>query len=316
MNIFFTKNFGTDFTSFVNLELTDSYTSTLNIGNFDVEEAWLKYSHSAAFTVKAGLLIPKFNNLNEIKNRTVLLPYILRPIVYETIYSNQLFSGDFVPQQANLQIYGDVNLGAENIRLNYAVYMGNLSSDNVVKNESPALGIGDDTTHYKMFGARLGFEAGDLSFGISGTYDRQNLYAYTIGYVPRMRFGAYVNYSVAGFELEAEYIRVYNKLSADDQATLRFIDFYNPYAPKGFNKYYYHVNLLYNFTDKLFAYAGYDYLTSEDNIYAVNGVKQPTFGGGYKVNDSIVLKAQYTNQDVISIKVRRIDYLLGASIYF
>jgi hypothetical protein len=317
MNIFFTKNFGTDVSAFINLEFTDNYNSALNIGGLNVEEAWVKYSSSQAFNVKAGVLIPRFNNFNEIKNRTVLLPYIYRPVVYESNFANQFNTGDFVPRQANLQVYGDLDLG--DVRLNYAAFMGNLTSDNLIKNGS-AFGAGDDTSHYKMFGGRLGLESGNLALGISGTYDRKNLFAYNIGYVPRMRFGAYLNYSIAGFDFESEYIRVYNKLSDADKTVLSVIDSYNSLAPKGFNKYYYHFNLLYNFTDKLFAYAGYDYMISEDNIYSLHGAKGYTFGGGYKLNDSIVLKAQYLEADLPNVMnimdVKRVDYVVGASIYF
>ncbi len=313
MDIFFSKNFGNELSAFANLEFTDSYSSIINVGALNIQEAWIKYSPSSIFNLKAGVLIPRFNNFNEIKNRTVLLPYILRPIVYETIFANQLGTGDFVPQQANLQVYGEAPLG--DIRVNYAAFMGNLTPDNYVQNGSP-LGIGDDTSHYKMFGGRLGLETDNLALGVSGTYDRKNLWAYGIGDVPRMRFGAYLNFSISGFEFESEYIRVYNKLTSEDNEIVAMMDMYSPYAPKGFNKYFYHTNLLYNFTDKIFAYGGYDYFIAQDNVYAVDGDKVFTFGCGYKVNDSVVLKAQYYNAEIPSFNVKMIDYLLGVSVYF
>lgn len=317
LNVFFAKSFGTELSSFVNLEFTNSFTLQDSIGGFKIEEAWLKYSPSSAFNLKAGLLIPRFNNINEIKNKTAVLPYIYRPLVYETMFSNQFSTSDFVPQQAYLQVYGNLSLG-EDSRINYAAFMGKLDEDNLVQNKV-GISVGHDSSKYKMVGGRLGFESGSLVCGISGTYDRKNLWKYGIGYVPRMRFGAYLNYAVAGFELESEYIRVYNKLTDEDFATLKVYDMTNYTGPKGFNKYYYHANLLYNITDKLYAYAGCDYLTTEDNVFSEGGLTQPSFGGGYKVNDSVVLKAEYTHQSSTlfgTLKADRDDYLIGASVSF
>jgi len=316
MNIFLQKDFSTELSSFASLEFTNSFNSNINVGGIQVEEAWLKYSPSSAFNVKAGQLVPKFNNLNEIKNRTVLLPYIYRPLVYETVFNSQFGNEEFIPLYANLEIYGDVTVG-NNMRFNYAAYMGNLSTENLIKNTA-GLEAGNDSSRYKMFGGRLGVEYGNLSVGVSGTYDRKNLWAYNIGYVPRERFGAYLNYSIARFELEAEYIRVYNDLSTANKIALDSAIARTPGTPTGFNKYYMHVNLLYNITDQLFAYAGYDYLQTQDNTFSKSGLKQPAFGAGYKVNDSIVLKGEYTYQGstIGTMKVDRNDYLLAASVYF
>jgi hypothetical protein len=321
MNVFFAKNFGTEFSAFSSIEFTNSYNSTNNVGGMQVEEAWFKYSPSNAFNVKAGQLVPMFNLMNEIKNRNVLLPYIFRPLVYETIYNGQFGNEEFVPFYANLEVYGNLSLGSD-FRFNYAGYMGNLSSDNLLKtNSGPS--VGQDTSRYKMFGARFGIEKGNLALGVSGTYDRKNLWAYGIGYVPRMRFGAYLNYSIAGFEFESEYIRVYNKLSADDKTTLDKYEVANPFGAKGFDKYYWHANLLYNITDQLFLYAGVDYLKTQDNLYSMNGLKQPIeLGAGYKINDSIVLKGEYIYQNALIRRATgtqnsvRNDLLLAASVSF
>lgn len=60
MNLFAAKNFSPALSSFVNLEITNSYSAEKNIGGFKVEEAWLKYSPSNNFNFKGGLLIPCF----------------------------------------------------------------------------------------------------------------------------------------------------------------------------------------------------------------------------------------------------------------
>ena len=324
MNVFFQKNINTQFSAFVNLEFTNSFSLQDSIGGFKIQEAWFKYSPSSLFNVKAGVLIPRFNNFNEIKNRTILLPYIYRPIAYETYFFNQFGTGEFVPTTANLQVYGDIPISE--LSLNYAVFYGNSETSMENKNNN-FWGPGQDPTPYKMVGGRIGAEYGNLQLGISMTNDRKNLneesngfsiVQYKLGYVPRTRFGAYLNYSVAGFELEAELIKVYYNLSDEQKQILAS----NPFFPKSFDKTYDHINLLYNFTDKLAAYVGYDYMKAEDNFFTSSGVKIYNYGVSYRATDGIILKAQYEHQNdpllfmgITSLATRN-DYLVGASVSF
>ena len=324
MNIFFQKNFTPELSSFVNLEFTNTFSFQDNIGGFKIEEAWLKYSPSSLFNLKGGKLIPRFNNFNEIKNRTVLLPYIYRPIAYETYFFDQFGTGEFVPVSANLQVYGEIPVG--DLWLNYAVFYGN-SESAMLNNNSNFWGPGQDPTPYKMVGGRIGAEYGNLQLGASMTYDRKNLDSaksifgiskYNIGFIPRTRVGAYLNYSVAGFDLESELIKVYYDLSQANKNTLAL----NPFNPKSFDKTFYHINLLYNFTDQLSAYAGYDYLKGEDNFFISGGLKVYNYGACYKVTDEVILKAQYEHHSFVmsaqgtSTVGTRNDFLLGASVSF
>ena len=324
MNVFFQKNFTPELSSFVNLEFTNSFSFQDTIGGFKIEEAWLKYSPSSLINIKAGKLIPRFNNFNEIKNRTILLPYIYRPIAYETYFFDQFGTGEFVPVSANLQVYGEVPVG--DLRLNYTAFYGNSETAMLNKN-SNFWGPGQDPTPYKMVGGRIGAEYGNLQLGASMTYDRKNLDSaktvsgiarYKIGYIPRTRVGAYLNYSVAGFDLESELIKVYYDLSQANKNTLAL----NPFNPKSFDKTFYHINLLYNFTDQLSAYAGYDYLKGEDNFFISGGLKVYNYGACYKVTDEVILKAQYEHQSFVMTMMgnttvgTRNDFLLGASVSF
>jgi hypothetical protein len=319
MNLFFQKNFNTELSSFVNLEFTNSFSFQDTSGGFKIQEAWLKYSPSSLFNVKAGLLIPRFNNFNEIKNRTVLLPYIYRPVAYETYFFNQFGTGEFVPTSANLQIYGEIPVN--DLYLNYAVFYGN-SETKMLNTNSSFWGPGQDPTPYKLVGGRIGVEYNDLQFGASMTYDRKHLDQYNngfstsdlgLGYVPRTRLGAYLNYSIAGFELEGELIKVTYDLTQGQKATLAA----NPFNPQNFDKTYYHINLLYNITDDLSAYTGYDYLKGEDNWFISSGLKILNFGASYKATSAVLIKAQYTHQMfTLGSDGTRNDYLVGASIYF
>lgn len=321
MNIFFQKNYGPQFSSFVNLEFTNSFSSQDNIGGFKIEEAWFKYSPSSSFNVKAGVLVPRFNNFNEIKNRTVLLPYIYRPIAYETYFFNQFGTGEFVPTSANLQVYGDFPVGE--LRLNYAAFYGN-SETSLLNTNEDFWGAGQDPTLYKMYGGRIGAEYENLQLGVSATYDRKNLddvslgrgsKQFNFGFIPRTRLGAYLNYSLAGFELETEYIKVFYELSQANEDTLAL----DPSNPDNFDKQYFHANLLYNILDNLSAYVGYDYLSGGENSFITGGLNIYNIGASYRLTNSIILKAQYAYQvypQYLGSKATRSDYLLGASVSF
>src|SRR5690606_13765889 len=123
LNIFLNKNLSNDFSAFVNLEFTNTFSSERNWGGLNLEEAWMKYSHSDAFNIKAGLLIPKFNYLNEIKNKTPLLPYVGRPTAYEATLAAALNLEAYIPARAFLQVNGLVPVGDG--KFDYAVYAGN-----------------------------------------------------------------------------------------------------------------------------------------------------------------------------------------------
>ncbi len=321
MDVFFQKNLTADFSAFVNLEFTNSYAAQDSIGGFKIQEAWLKYSPSEYLNIKGGLLIPRFNNFNEIKNRTVLLPYIYRPIAYESYFFNQFGTSAFVPSTANLQVYGDIPV-VGGLHFNYAGFYGNSETDMLNKN-SNFWGPGQDPTPYKLVGGRLGIEYENLQLGVSATSDRQNLnqenngfatVRYNLGYIPRTRFGAYLNYSRWGFELEGEMIKVNYDISQAQKDSLSHIMF----APTSFDKTYYHVNLLYNFTDKIAGYVGYDYLKGQDNFFISDGLNVYSYGASYRVSDAILLKAQYVHQhfNMWGTQGTRNDYLLGASVYF
>jgi hypothetical protein len=314
LNVFFQKNYGPQFSSFVNFEYTNSFSSEDSIGGFKIQEAWFKYSPSSQFNVKAGVLIPRFNNFNEIKNRTVLMPYIYRPIAYETYFFGQFGTSEFVPTTANIQVYGDLPVG--DAYLNYTVFYGN-SETTFLRKNADGWGPGQDDSPYKMVGGRVGIEYDNLQFGVSTTYDRTDYSNYDIGSNPRTRLGAYLNYSLAGFELEAEMIKVTYELSQTNKATLEANP--SPFAPKDFDKDFYHVNLLYNITDELSAYVGYDRLSGGENIYIQGGLNFYNIGASYYVTNSIILKAQYEYQVYPAFQgaqATRNDYLLGASISF
>jgi len=279
------------------------------------------------FAVEAGVIIPRFNNFNEIKNRTVLLPYIYRPLAYETYFFDMYSTGEFVPTSANLEIYGDIPVSR--VYLNYTIFGGNSEINSLATNTTPpgAAGPGQDPTSYKLIGGRIGLEYSNLQLGVSATFDRKDFSSYKIGFIPRTRLGGYLNYSFDKFELEAEYIKVAYKLTQANKDTLTSIAPTLEHLPSGpillpapqdFNKTFWHANLLYNIQDNFGVYAGYDYIQGKDNIFTEGGINQYNFGGFYNATNSIILKAEYTYQTftMVNVKGTRGDYLLGASVSF
>ena len=205
LNLLFAKDLTDSFSAFVNVELTNSFSSKDGWGSIKLEEAWVRYNHSSALNVKAGLQIPTFNNLNEIKNRTPLLPYIFRPSVYESAYSEFLPTRVFVPNQAYVQVYGGIPMGGT--RLDYSVYAGN--QDAFITDTTMVSAVtGVDTTTALMVGGRLGLRKRSLKLGVSGTVDKDNLSFLNLGAVRRFRLGADLSFTFKRFFFEGEFIAV------------------------------------------------------------------------------------------------------------
>ncbi len=318
LNVFLNKNLSDDFSAFINLEFTNSFSSERNWGSLNLEEAWMKYSANDAFNVKAGMLIPEFNNLNEIKNKTPLLPYIIRPLVYEASIATLVNLENYVPNRAFVQVYGKLPI-ADAAKFHYAVYAGN--SDKLHINGGTGQ-RGIDTTTYKMIGGRVGLTYDNLKIGVSGTYDREKPAAvFGIVEVPRTRVGADLSYSIAGFTLEGEMIMVRYTLSDAEQHKLDSVGAHPilkySYAPS-LDKTFYYANLAYNITSDLYLYAGYGYMDDKSSRFWETGFKGINVGAGYRPIDEIVLKAQYGRYDggYERAKYTQNSFYFAASVFF
>jgi hypothetical protein len=292
LNVLGAKRFNVSFSCFVNLEITNSFSSDRNWGTFNLEEAWLKYEFSDALNVKAGLLIPMFNNLHEIKNRTPLLPYIVRPLVYEATASDIFNSYDFLPEKAFVQIYGFVPL--DETKIDYAAYVGNSETPWINSSSGAVLTVrGLDTTTFKLLGTRVGVRSGRLKTGLSMTVDKDNQVRIGLGAVHRLRFGGDLSYQLSGFTFEGEVIAVNEHLTSEQQAKLEFVSRFDPRLGTTLDKLFYYGNLNYDFTEKLFGYVGYQHVNNNWHSVNANELAAYTIGGGFRVIESVVLKAQY-----------------------
>ncbi len=307
-NGFLNKPLSDKANAFLNVELTNSFSSSENWGSFSLEEAWVKYQFSDAVRVRGGLLIPTFNNLNTIKNRTPLLPYLFRPAIYETLMSAFVDGGDFIPERAFAQVDGKLPAGPA--LMEYAVYVGN--SDRSFTATNYDFGVsGIDSTGYLMIGGRLGVSHPVVRAGVSATYDRDNLTVLqgtrlaSLGVARRTRLGADLSVSLVGFTLNGEYIQVLN------DEDLPYLD-----ADKRF----YYGTLLYDLTERFFGYATYSYMDDQMAPQTREGIVLYGAGAGFRAFPGIVLKAQYqsarSNENPVGFELKEKRFLVGASVLF
>lgn len=306
LNLFFQKNISTHWSAFVNFEILNNYSSSRRWGALNLEEAWVKYRYNKSFTLKLGLSVPAFNYLNEIKNRTPLLPYIIRPLIYETSFGEFLALEEFVPARAFVQTYGFFPVGA--VKLDYALYLGNSPN---INNNSDRGQTGVDTTATVLVGGRVGIRLTDGQAGFSATYDRTNLFRDALTHEnitqllagrspadfqerPRFRLGADLSYLWNKIYLESEYVSVVYDDGWDElEADRRF----------------YYVTLGYSLSERLFLYGSYweseeEYTIIDEISNAVFGddlefttgefdIRVPVAGLSYRLSDRITLKAQF-----------------------
>lgn len=345
LNLFLQKDLGDDWTSFVNFEILNSYSSFRDWGSFNLEEAWVGNRLSEQFKFKIGLQIPEFNNLNTIKNRTPLLPYIIRPVAYESSFGEFITLDMITPARAYAQIYGSIP--AHGLKIDHAFYIGN--SPNVRTGQqvrsgdrsgSPQSGV--DTTNSSMVGTRLGIRYKGVKAGFSTTHEKSNVFAGVEKYlnepasrydfVPLVRLGGDLSVSWKDFSLESEYInsRFTREISSGLKVEAEF----------------FYVTLGYNINEHLFLYGSVSKLNFDDFGIQVDSVNPPndtvysgfdmnldidlpTAGFSYSFNDRLTFKGQVLLADLLEKRSlpnnsvpffrsrRDIDrYTLAVSVFF
>ncbi len=244
LNLIVQKDLAPRFRSFVNFEFLNTFDGSLGWGSASLKEAWVRYDAGQHFKLKLGLQLPVFNALNEIKTRSPLLPYIVRPIVYETSLKEIVNIEEYVPEQAFIQAYGVWPISRSN--LEYAVFIGNSPN---VNNDITRGQTGVDTTRVLLVGGRLGVkrnsfdsEFSEFGLGVSATYDRVNNYigvpalfiddpdelaevTPTYEEIPRWRVGGDFSVYWKGLYLKSEVISVSNK-ERDDLLDIDRIFYY------------------------------------------------------------------------------------------
>ncbi|MBT6149771.1 MAG: hypothetical protein HOH74_30310 [Gemmatimonadetes bacterium] len=294
-NLFFQRDIDRHWRAFVNIEFVNSFSSARGWGSASLEEVWVRYRLGRRLNIKLGQSIPVFNNLNEIKTKTPLLPYIIRPLVYEASFSEFLAVEEYLPQQAFLQAYGYIPI--ERLKLDYAAYIGNGPN---INDDGDGAQTGVDTTDSFLVGGRIGLRADALKIGFSAARD----HAY--GLIPadlivaqplinqqitRRRLGADFSWLWRDWSIEAEGIWVtYDDDLPDFSQDKRFV-----YATLG-----------YQHTERLFLYASYwiveedftrpvDLVGASTSVLGEASTTTPNIGASYQLRDSIILKTHLAN---------------------
>ena len=322
LNLIFQKDFSRQWSAFINFELINNFSSSRRWGSLDLDEAWLSYRANRHLSMKAGLHVPVFNHLNEIKNRTPLLPYIIRPLVYEESFAEIISIEEFVPNRAFLQASGVLPVGKA--KLDYAGYLGNSPGinsqyENERKGVSQQTGV--DTTTTVLVGGRVGLRLRDLKLGISGTREVVNIFRALAepsggarplvqGISPdrfngavRRRLGADLSLHFNRFFLEGEIISV----RYDLDVPIELKDLPDGSRPRiDLDRLFYYGTLGYEVNDRLLLYGSYWYTsqtffleTSEAG--AIDEIFIDVYSAGARYSmfqdengfDRIALKAQY-----------------------
>jgi hypothetical protein len=282
LNLFLQKELAEKWTIFINFEMVNSFSSFRNWGAHNLEEAWVSYHRNAQFKLKLGLQVPTFNNLNEIKNRTPLLPYIIRPLAYESSFNEIIALDEFVPERAFVQLYGFIP--AKDLKIDYAMFLGD--SPNI--NSDPARGqTGVDTTKLFLVGGRLGLRTGNFKLGVSATSDHLNFSRAALAQrystssfkkVPRLRLGGDFSLNVGKWLWESEFIRV----TYDDDIPELNID-----------KKFYYGTLGFQLTERFLAYGGYWFIGENALPLRDLDIIAPTVGAAFNLSEAIFVKTQY-----------------------
>ncbi|MEM1095644.1 MAG: hypothetical protein AAGJ10_13675 [Bacteroidota bacterium] len=299
LNLFLQKDLAEDFTAFVNFEVVNGYSSSDGWGSWGLEEAWVRYRWDRRLNLKLGLHIPTFNRLNDIKNRTPLLPYIIRPIVYESSFDEFLSNDEYTPARGSFSLYGFFPAGRA--KLDYSAFIGN--SPNIRRFTDPFSTVetqgqsGVDTTRALQLGGRLAVRTTEATLGVSGTHERTNQF---VG-AERFYGGDIDDYKLATrYRLGADLYIERGRWTAE--AELIWVRYPNRPVPLESDLTFVYGVLGYNVTDRLFVFGtvsqNWETITQIQPRGAFSVPIEITVGGGgaaYTLTDRVVFKAQYAH---------------------
>ena len=316
VNLFFQKPINDRTTFFLNFESSGSYSSKLPSGYIEIPEGWISYRFNEHFEVKAGLLLPKFNNLTEIQNRIPLFPYIIRPIVYESLIGTVLKIEDYRPEKAYLQLTYNKAI-SQSLIFDAAAYVGNAENSFLATSEQPdpsqqdeeeqtRVYLGENMNSHLLFGGRVGMENifSTFKFGVSGTIDKDNktkeefsLYGLPqlstpeLGEIQRYRLGLDLSFTFwEKFSFETEYMGAFH----DHRKVHKIQKFKNA----NLNKFYFYGLLNVATSPTTTVYGGYsvnkDYsydfvVPNSPDAAGINGI---TYGASWNALTNTALKVQ------------------------
>jgi hypothetical protein len=306
LDLFLHKNLSSSISTLVDLQLLNNFSTSNDWGDFNLDEAWVKFDLSRYCIIKTGYIVPTFNSFNEIKTKFPLFPYVLRPIIYESSMNNMINPEPYLPSHVMVQVNGTAPIDAA--KLDYAIFAGNSDFTQSVS--------ATDSTNYKLVGGRIGVRDAGVKAGVSGTYDytrnddinstiatintmtKGSLS--TIGSIPRARFGADLSFSHFGFSFESEYIHVWEFPDSAAKGELSAAATASATLPNsmlmihdGLAKNFAYASLTYTFFEKLDVTALITYLQNQTAGLLSEGVKELHGCVGYHISDDVTLKFEY-----------------------
>jgi len=324
LNLFFQRPIGENFTAFVNFEYVNNFSTGNGFGTYSIQEAYFLWDYKDFLRVKFGMVIPKFNAMFQIYNRTPLLPYLNRPKLYEASTGNLVDIFDILPQKALIHIDGFVPTSVANF--DYALYIsgptnGFISSpkNDMIPGYVP---FGQSAVKYVGLGGRVGITSGPVKAGVSFSTDVENKRHYladvankyisymedsvaqvylndptNLGDLNRIRIGADVTITLGDLTIAGEFLQTNTDVSASNQTILNQWNANDSYyIGKGFNKLFYYASATYDISPEAYLFAMYDFLDDKADpfYFGIEGYYGISGGGGYHVNENVVLKAQFT----------------------
>ncbi|MEM6646655.1 MAG: hypothetical protein AAF730_10415 [Bacteroidota bacterium] len=284
------KQFTPAFSAFVNIELTNTFSSQDGWGDLRLEEAWLQYRHSSALRIHVGLQIPDFNNLNTIKNRTPLLPYIIRPLAYESSFRDFVGTSNYIPEHSFVRVSGTQPVG--DVRLDYVVHLGNQEAF-VTAQGGNTYPSGTDVSLAKAYGGRVGARYRGVKVGVSATSDSYVEDSFGIDQVDRYRLGADLSFTIQRLLFESEVISVENVLSDAQQRQFERLSANDPLAGSSLDRRFYYVMLGYYLAGQWLVYSSISQIYDLDSKITADGITFWSVGGTFKPLEQVVLKIQY-----------------------
>lgn len=327
LNILFSKSLGKSFSGFVDVEALNSFSTVDGTGSLKFSEAWVRYRFKRQLSFKLGLQVPVFNNLNHIKNRSPLLPYIYRPAVYELAYSAIAPILAFVPQHVFLSASGTLVEGKT--KFDYTFYVGNeeesTSGDVRLLSSLPS---GSDTTRSKLFGGRVGLRKQGVKAGISATFDHTS--KQIIGFdfslkfrdpIRRHRVGVDLSFPIKRFFVETEAIWVLHRITDKEELMLDELRRTVPVLTEDLNKFFAYGLLGYRFGESTTVYASFTHLEDRSNLLMGGGAEYFDFGVAYKPIDALSLKAQLIRANLkkeggLTVHYDGLFLMIGVSLLF
>ncbi len=287
LNLFLRRELSSKLTAWVNFEVTNDFSSNDGWGSFSLEEAWVKYFHHRSLNIKAGLMIPRFNAMNEVKNRMPFLPYVIRPLVYEASIEDLMpMNRDFLPQRAYFQVYGLFISG--DLQYDYALYLGNAEDDFINDDPEVTISAGADTTTNVLVGGRVGVKSHHITAGLSTSFDKDNQIPIGLGAVPRFRLGSDLAITAGRFTLESELIRVLHDLDHPELSL---------------DKTFLYGTLSAQLSEKWLLYGSYTWLQDDFFPSMDKGMSGIYAGLAFSPND-ILLKFQYARFSIVDGTIR------------